>query len=228
MNAMLSSSALKRAVTGAAALGNWPDSATDRLARLWNDGLSAAEIAVKLTVPGGRVYSRCAVLAKLDRLRQACDPRLVRPMDTMATRRSGPRSLKRADALAVTAGPRPKAQAAAQANELRFLARQVDGPLEGGTRYDFATVDADVGVDILGLGDRDCRYILGKDIKGAHRYCGDRCERSGRGRYHSYCAQHQRGTVDAAPTARRVASPIPDRPQFRIRPSNPWRERDHG
>lgn len=173
-------------------IGWWTEQRVKTLRELWDDGLSATEIAEKMEAP-----SRSAILGKVHRLklpgrlddRPAPRKRRKHPLPKEPAPSIEPVSspikskLVKPQPTADEAEKREKARATAMANITERMALDASR--------------ASTGVSILDLESHHCRWPLSEEVKPiqAFRFCGaTRVQDCG-----SYCAEHYRRSLPGSP-----------------------------
>lgn len=157
---------------------NWSDDRTDQLKKLWNDGLSASQIAAEL----GHI-TRNAVIGKVRRL--GLTGRLPG-----VSRAAAPR-------------PRPAPAHARRATQIRKL---VDRPIPEAIQeivqpLAAADIPAAQRCGISQLTDRCCHWPVGDPGKPGFFFCGGAALADG-----PYCAHHAR--IAYQPNTRRTPDPM--------------------
>ena len=138
----------------------WTDERVELLAKLWNEGLSASQIAAEL---GGGV-SRNAVLGKIHRLGLAERGKA----QTAATARVR-KPARPADAVAAEEAPKPE-----QAPAPRRAAPQLVADGLTAHRPEQVVVPLSERVTIMELREFMCRWPLGDPTTAEFRFCGAR------------------------------------------------------
>jgi GcrA cell cycle regulator len=156
---------------------SWTDERVDRLKALWNDGLSAAQIATEL----GAGLTRNAVIGKITRL--GLGPRAKAPSEARPT-------------IAPIATPARNADAwrAAQKAPKKKLGRQLPVSITSMQQEEPASADVPEPVEIpqservalLGLSADACRWPIGDPGAEDFRFCGAKVQKPGA----SYCGYH--------------------------------------
>jgi len=142
---------------------DWTQERISELTRLWNDGLSTAEIGKMLGI------SKNAVVGKAHRLRLASRPS---PIRRMAIRPSAPRVPREARLSSMPALPQTAAMSPMKASVVSAAAAQPQ-------------VRARVEVPALQLSNQRCMWPVGHPGDGDFHFCGERALVG-----KPYCATH--------------------------------------
>ena len=157
----------------------WTDELVAQLLKLWEEGLSAADIAQQL----GHGLSRNAVIGKIHRLRAAGKAPASRKNDSASRKRPAPKPRRQADAPAATA--RTAGSGALAAQPVQAVATQaLELPREE-TRLRLVELEKGLIQDIMELRHDSCRWPIGNPGEDDFSYCG---RKAGEGK--PYCEHH--------------------------------------
>jgi GcrA cell cycle regulator len=156
----------------------WTDERVETLKKLWQDGLSASQIAKQL---GG--VTRNAVIGKVHRLGL-----------------SG-RAIPSKPARPVFKAPRPQRAAAAAPSAPRRIAEPVEteaaAPATAPVRY---VDEAPGSATVLTLGAHMCKWPIGDPSSDSFTFCGRRCSDG------PYCTEHARVAYQPAQAKKRAGA----------------------
>ncbi len=164
----------------------WTDELIQQLLQLWQEGVSASEIARQL----GHGLSRNAVIGKIHRLRKSGKAPARRDEPQQATDRQqrekpeqGSASNRGAAAAAASAN---RASVARQAQAVAVQMEAAPAPAPQ-ARQSLTVAHEETGLvkDIMDLGHRSCRWPIGTPGEEGFAYCGRRAEDGG-----PYCQHH--------------------------------------
>ena len=154
----------------------WTDERVDTLKKLWQDGLSASQIAKQL---GG--VTRNAVIGKVHRLGL-----------------SG-RAIPSKPARPVFKAPRPQRAAAAAPSAPRRIAEPVEAEAAAPVPVPVRYVDEAPGsATVLTLGAHMCKWPIGDPSSDGFTFCGRRCSDG------PYCTEHARVAYQPAQSKKRA------------------------
>jgi GcrA cell cycle regulator len=164
---------------------SWTDERVETLRKLWQDGMSASQIAAEL----GHGISRNAVIGKVHRL--GLSGRVKAPSSAAPRARNRDR-----DREARFAPPRPPQPMVQGANALAYSPKPHPAPAP--RQAEEVVVPISERVTILELREAMCRWPLGDPSNSEFRYCGAKSPQGV-----SYCAYHSRIAYQPAQDRRR-------------------------
>ena len=161
----------------------WTDELVEQLLKLWQQGLSAADIAREL----GHDLSRNAVIGKIHRLRAAGKAVARRENDNRGKARAGTKSTRAGtprESRQTTAAHNNTAAATAQAVAMKA---QPAPQAQSAPEKQLKVVSAEEGLvkDIMDLTHHSCRWPIGTPGEDNFAYCGRRAADGG-----PYCRHH--------------------------------------
>lgn len=190
---------------------NWPEAALELVKRECALGTSSGQIVKKLKAQLGISKTRNAVIGKVIRMGYS------RPVTGKA---SAPARLKPSVPRIVTRSRQPIAAPAMISTPADVNAFKISGGghiVKPAPSVPMKPVAAPAvyqpPVTLLDLEAGQCRMVVSAEDAPEPLFCGCRCERSGRGRFQSYCAPHMRVTLAKTPAKPRAA----DAPIFSVR-----------
>ena len=147
---------------------SWTDERVERLKKLWNEGLSASQIAADL---GG--VTRNAVIGKVHRL--GLSGRAKSP-----TRPANPRPKRSGNAF----NARPRANRTAQVNGSRnSIAPLANGQMP--TQREVIAAPTPLKLELIELTEITCKWPIGDPAHDDFHFCGHKCKDGS-----PYCAYH--------------------------------------
>ncbi len=161
----------------------WTDELVAQMLKLWEEGLSASEIARRL----GHGLSRNAVIGKIHRLRAAGKVAGQRKSDPTPRKRATPKPGRRKEAAAIVSTPStaaPRGGGVAVVERVEAVAQEV---VEAQPQQRLRLVELEKGLvqDIMELKYDSCRWPIGNPGEDDFSYCG---RKAGDGK--PYCEHH--------------------------------------
>ena len=162
----------------------WTDELIEQLLKLWEEGLSASDIANAL----GQGFSRNAVIGKVHRLRAAGKAPARRDTDKRSGKRAGNDggASRRKTALAA---PASAGAATGKGGQALAVQRQEAPRAAAATapqnQLKVASVEEGLVKDIMDLKHHSCRWPIGTPGEEGFSYCGRKAADGG-----PYCAHH--------------------------------------
>ena len=157
------------------AVPSWTDERVELLRRLWDDGLSASQIALQI---GG--VSRNAVIGKVHRLGLAGRVKPIGPAPAQGRRKDGPEVEAELEAVAVVEEPTLPEPPAIVAHR-----PAPNFPLPPNPTPEPVALAVSQRVTIMDLRDSMCRWPMGDPTSPDFRFCGGRAITG-----LPYCTQH--------------------------------------